>query len=460
MYSNLGWQIDQKTQARADIIYVNAAEQLPGALTYQQFVSNARQADPTNLQNNWGRYQNAIHVDLDVTHRLGDSQELEFIAYGRYRKLYHPIYQILDQDTRTFGGELRYRYFGNLFGHQDHFVIGFAPQTGTQGQRKFQNVLGQPGALAARFGDRATNWSFYFDNQLDVHRGLTFVVGGRGDLNYRRYDDHFLSDGNQSDKRRYNSFSPKVGFTWAAAESVQVFGNVSRSYEAPLLFELTSFGAPGFLPLRAQDTWQYELGTRGHALERLNWDVAIFDLEVRNELMNINLVPFPGAHFTFPSYRNSPRTRHMGLELGGSTDLKKGLFSRQDRLTWRNAYTFARYTFRGDPSYGNNWLPGQPRHLVRSELRYEHPAGFWLAPNLDWSPETYFVDSANTATNFSYAVMNVKAGYDLHALSFFVEAANLVDKNYSASVQVDAADLRFYEPANRRSAFGGVRWSF
>jgi hypothetical protein len=35
-----------------------------------------------------------------------------------------------DQDTRTFGGEVRYRYAGTLFGHGDRFVAGFAPQVG------------------------------------------------------------------------------------------------------------------------------------------------------------------------------------------------------------------------------------------------------------------------------------------------------------------------------------------
>ncbi len=84
----------------------------------------------------------------------------------------------------------------------------------------------------------------------------------------------------------------------------------------------------------------------------------------------------------------------------------------------------------------------------------------WVAPNLDWSPLHYFADSANTARNDAYAVLNLKAGYDLQRWSLFFEADNLTNKNYSASVQVDAGDQRFYEPANGRSVYGGVSWHF
>ena len=103
-------------------------------------------------------------------------------------------------------------------------------------------------------------------------------------------------------------------------------------------------------------------------------------------------------------------------------------------------------------------LPGAPRHLLRSELRYEHTRGFWVAPNVDWSPSTYFADSANTFSNDSYAVLNLKAGYDWRSFGLYFEAANLADRLYSASVVVDNELGRYLEPANGRSAFVGLRW--
>ena len=73
-------------------------------------------------------------------------------------------------------------------------------------------------------------------------------------------------------------------------------------------------------------------------------------MELENEILNINVQPFPGAPFTVPTYRNAPRTRHYGLETGLEYHLQGGLFRRgakRDEARLRLAYTFAQYRFRG-----------------------------------------------------------------------------------------------------------------
>jgi iron complex outermembrane receptor protein len=188
----------------------------------------------------------------------------------------------------------------------------------------------------------------------------------------------------------------------------------------------------------------------------VGWDAAAYYWKVRNEILNTNVQPFPGAPFTIPSYRNVERTRHEGLELGA--DIVLADFAGHGRLSWRTAYTLSRFRFDDDPVFGSNHLPGAPRHLLRSEVRLQRSPGFWVAPGVDWSPSSYFVDSANTATNGAYAVLNVRGGYDWPQLGLYVEAANLTDRRYSASVVVDDALGRYYEPANGRAFYAGLRW--
>jgi iron complex outermembrane receptor protein len=470
LFANIGWRVNPRTNVGVDIIYANVAEKLPGALTLAEFLTNPRQADSTNASGDWGRFYNYVRLGMRVQHEFSRVHTLSFNIHGQYRNMDHPIFQILDQDSRNFGGEIHYAFHGTLAGRRNQFVVGFAPQHGTTGERRFVNLgAGQPvsqrGPLTALFGTEATNYGLYFENQFDVTSAFTFVAGGRADWAQREFKDRFLSDGDRSDRRTFSAFSPKLGFVWRMTESAQLFGNISRSYEPPLLLELTSFGAPGFLPLAAQDTWQYEIGTRGRLSSWLAWDAAFFDAEIENEIINENVQPFPGAPFTIPSFRNAPDTRHLGIELSTGARLAEGLASSGDRLTWRLAYTWSRFRFVNDPVFGNNHLPGAPQHLLRSELRYSHPRGFWVAPNLDWSPARYFVNSANTAVNTSYVVLNLKAGYDWTTgrdmfASFYFEAANLTDRNYSGSVQVDNALGRFFEPANGRSVYAGVNWRF
>ena len=83
-----------------------------------------------------------------------------------------------------------------------------------------------------------------------------------------------------------------------------------------------------------------------------------------------------------------------------------------DRLWLNLAYTFNDFRFDNDPLYGNNQLPGAPRHFLRAELLYKHPSGVYFGPNIEWVPQAYFVDSANTLDTEPYVLWGLKAGYN------------------------------------------------
>lgn len=458
LFSNFTFKPDENTDFYGDFVFANFAENYPGALTFSEFKKTPREANPENVTQNYGRFADYYRAALGMKKRFGSRHEFSFNVSAQYRDLIHPIFNFLDQDTRTFAGEFRYSYTGL----KNRFVAGFAPQTTLTGGRRFENNSGVRGAQAAHFDWVATNYGFYFENQYDVTSKFTFVAGGRADFSRRRNTDFFLSDGDNSDQRRYRSLTPKIGFVWRAKENVSVFANISRSYEPPLILELTSFSfTPGFLPLKAQDTWQTEIGTRGNIFDkRLNYEISFYNSEISNEILNQNVQPFPNAPFTIPSFRSAPKTRHTGFELSTDAVLAKDLFAQNASLKWRTAYTFANFKFTRDANFNGNFIPGQPKHLVRSELRYDHPKGFWIAPNVDWSPAAYFVNSRNTFRNDSYAVFNLRAGFDRRRFGVLFEASNLADRIYSASVIVDDATNRFYEPANGRSAFIGFYYRF
>jgi iron complex outermembrane receptor protein len=245
---------------------------------------------------------------------------------------------------------------------------------------------------------------------------------------------------------------------------VQIYGNASRSYEPPLLLELTAPGQIGgdLSQLKAQKAWQFELGTRGKFGERAEWDFSVFDIELRDEIQNINVQPFPGAPFTIPRYQNIDRSRHYGTELGFTVLLAKSVAQSEDNLQLLTAYTFSRFVFVNDRNYGNNDIPAAPRHYIQSELRYSHPLGFWFGPGIEAIPNSYFVDSANTARIPAHTLTNIRAGYAHKPLNLevIVEARNLADKTYAAAAFVDAADGRYYQPGDGRSFYGGLRWKW
>jgi iron complex outermembrane recepter protein len=82
--------------------------------------------------------------------------------------------------------------------------------------------------------------------------------------------------------------------------TIQIYGNASRAYEPPLLLEITSLGqlSSDLRLLNPQKAWQFEIGTRNNWGEQLWWDVAVYDIELWDEIQNVNIQPFPNALFT------------------------------------------------------------------------------------------------------------------------------------------------------------------
>jgi iron complex outermembrane receptor protein len=448
LFSNLEWELSDATDLRFDLVYAGVSEELPGALTRAEFEADPRRADPNNQANRFGRDYDFVHAAFALDHRLDESNVIAVSVHGHVRDVVHPIFQILDQDQRTAGADFAWRRTGE----RTRLLLGVAPQGGGNEETRFANLGGERGGMTARFATDVFNLGAYGEVQYDATERLTLVAGGRFDSSRREFDDRFLDDGDRSDVRTFEAFSPKVGAIWTSESGIQVFGNASRAYEPPLLLELTSFGDDaGFIDLEAQDVWQFEVGTRG-AHGRVAWDVSLFDWEVENEIVNVNVQPFPGAPFTIPSYRNAESTRHLGLEVGGTVDLGD--------VIWRSAYTWARFTYVADPAFGDNALPGAPEHVLYTELRWQHPKGPWIAPNLDASLSPYWVDSANTLENDRFVLLGLKAGVPIGPVELSIEGSNLTDEDYSGSVQVDNALGRYLEPGNGRAVHVGLSWRY
>ena len=242
------------------------------------------------------------------------------------------------------------------------------------------------------------------------------------------------------------------------ARGVQLYANASRSYEPPLVAELNSLTVNGFIDLRASDAWQYEVGTRGRS-GGLGWDVAVYRADLTDEILNLNVEPFPNAGFLIPTYRNSDRTRHSGLEAGLTYTTPARLLAAGDQLTFAGSYTLNRFTYVRDALYAGHRIPGLPNSVLHGAVRYVHRSGASLSPTIEVVPTGYYVDSPNTTKNHGWTVLGARGEYPLRraGLTLFAEGVNLTDRRYSASVQIDASTRQFYEPADGRSFSAGFR---
>jgi iron complex outermembrane recepter protein len=461
-----GYRLGSKVDARSFYFFAHVREHLPGALTRAELESNPRQAVPINVTNRWGRDYDLHHAGLQIRVQLTPAQRLELSPYVQYRDIDHPIFEVIAQVSRDYGAEMRYENTAPLGRRSNRFTLGAQTALGNLDNRQYQNQGGGHGPLTRDEKDEATNLSLYAEDALEVTNRLSLVLGARLDHSRRAVEDYFLANGDQSDERVYDPVTPRVGIRYDLPQvGGNFFANASRTVEPPLLLELSSFGnAGGFVDLDAQKAWQYEVGARGRRLG-LAWELSVYDVELTDEILNVNVRPFPNAPFTVPSYRNAERSRHYGVEAGLAWLIPGAVFVRggdgRDYVTTRIAYTYGRFKYVKDAAYGGNDIPGAPAHHVNAELRYAHPSGFSIAPRIEWVPRSYFVDSDNTVTNNAWAALGLRAEWAVAGagVTAFVEGRNLLDERYSASVQVDNAAGRFYEPADRRAVYAGLRWS-
>ncbi|CAF0689747.1 hypothetical protein MPNT_10347 [Candidatus Methylacidithermus pantelleriae] len=282
----------------------------------------------------------------------------------------------------------------------------------------------------------------------------------------------------RKDKRTYEAFLPKIGVLVQLSGENQLYANLSRSFEAPSFVDLFPFGptfspsSPELRPLSAQKATTLEVGSRG-TCGALGWDVAFYHSWVTQELLTL-LNP----QGTVPVTRNADRTRHLGVEVGNSIVLAKGLVHRpqdgkplpcspdQDRILLRQSYLWSDFFFDHDPQLGNLSLGGVPEHFYRAQLLYEHPCGFYAGPNVEWVPQRYPADHANTLFSPGYTIMGFDLGW--HSLkngwSFFLSARNLSDEKYIALVRPTAdargKDASVFLPGEGRAVYGGIQWSW
>jgi iron complex outermembrane receptor protein len=460
-----GYRLGAKLDARSFYFFAHVREHLPGSLTRAEFEANPRQAVPNNVTNRWGRDYDLHHLGVQLRAQLTPNQRVDVSPYFQYRDIDHPIFEVISQISRDYGAEVRYENIAPLGAFANRLTIGFQQALENMDNRQYENVQGRHGNLTRDEKDKVLNLGVYAEDALDVTHRLTAVLGARADYSRRTVDDHFLSNGDQSDRRVFQPISPRAGLLYdVPVMHGALFANASRTVEPPLLLELSSFGnSGGFIDLAAQKAWQYELGARGRKTG-FAWELSLYDVELEDEILNLNVQPFPGAPFTVPTYRNSPKTRHYGLEAGVAYQVPGALLARgdvHDHLTTRVAYTLARYRYVDDPSYDGKDIPGAPRHHVNAELAYTHPSGLTIAPSIEWVPQGYYVNSSNTVKNGSWSSLGFRAEWAMERLGLtaFLAGQNLANRGFSASVQVDNAAGSYFEPADARAIYGGLRWN-
>jgi iron complex outermembrane recepter protein len=457
-FANLGYALSDHLETRFYLGAVKSRSELPGSLTWAQLQADPRQANPGSVSGDQRRDIDWLRLSNKTVLQQG-SERFELFVFANAKKLFHPIFQVLDQRNRDIGAELRFASDAPVDGRRNRVVVGVAPAYGHTDEDRWVNVGGQRGARTNQSEQRARGLTFYVENQHHLDEQWVIVLGLQHLKTTRRLTDLFIANtgsdtASESFDLRYEGSAPRVGVRWQVTPTVQWFANLSGSDEPPSFGELTG----GVNPVlnRAQQGLTAEIGSRGEA-GGVSWDVALYHARLKDELLQVG-TNVANAPITI----NAARSRKSGLEAGAAGTLAR---SDSGELQWRGTLTWQHFRLDGDPAFGNNRLPGLPGVQARAELGWRFgPAS--VAPGLAASMNVqhvgrHAVDFARTVFSPAHSLVGLKLAQALGPQwSWFVEGRNLADRRHASTTGIvrnaGGQDVAQFLPGDGRSVYAGL----
>ncbi len=288
--------------------------------------------------------------------------------------------------------------------------------------------------------------------ELSLADKFKTMLGLRYDVVRLKANDHFLSDGDQSGTSTLNSFNPTFGLVYSVSDAWNLYGNISTSFETPTLGELSNnpTGEGGFnIVLEPQKANNYEIGFKGIANNKLKYEIALFTIDVKNEIVPFELEAYPGRIF----YQNAGSTDRNGTEISLTYSLTKNI------KAFLN-YTFSDFKYDTFQTFDGKVLPGIPKHSTFLALNFSELKGFFGSLQNRIVGEL-FANNSNTVIERGYVVTNLKLGYQKQFINWHLEPFlginNLFNKKYNDNIRINAFGGRFYEPAPRINFYGGIK---
>ena len=443
--------------------------QNPGALTRIQFDTNPAMADPQSITKRARKGVHQVQVGLQARRAYGDGEWQAQIYEGR-RSLDNPLaFSVVGIERETRGASVRLTYPPTMgAAHAFRLTLGADAQYLNDARKNWANCNGvaaptatcpavgvDQGNLSLDQREKVRSLGVYAREEATFGR-FNLVAGLRHDQTTFAVLDKFLSDGrNDSGDRRMQALSPMAGLTLRITPLQSVYATVSSAFETPTTTELANqpSGSAGInTTLDPQYSRTTEVGAKGRAFDRVQFDFALYATTVKDEL-----IPFDIGSGRV-AFRNAGRTRRRGAE--GS------LASGFGPISLNATYTYSHFTFveflSGTAQLAGNVIPGIPKRQIQTSVAYRHRFGFAL---VEWlAKDKIFVNDANLAAAPGYALVNLRVGgraaFGKPWLAPVFGVQNALDRKYVASVAVNAAGTvtsgKFYEPGPGRTWFVGL----
>lgn len=435
----------------------------PGGINAADAAADPTQARGLNVDTNSGEEFDQQKTGFVLQHKINENHAFKLRNYYLWKEFANrlPIFPNGDRvefDRFFYGGGADYTYSDYLFGHANRLIIGFDIDKQDDDRRRWNHSLAIPGSQFLDQTEEVTSYGIFVQDEFALTNNLELTVGLRYDEVQFDVQDNFLTDGkDDSGSLDFSELNPRVSLLWSPMQSINLYATFSTSFETPTTTELRpkTAGSAGFnQDLRAQTARNYEIGVKGLLTGSLSYDVAVYHIDVENELV-------PKEDPTgWEYFENAAESTREGVEaaLSVQPDFLPG-------LTATFAYTYSDFEFDVFENLAGNKIPGVPEHQFHAELSYYHPSGMYAIWDIQ-HVGSFFANDTNTVQTAAYQVANIRAGYlgqfGNWEISPFLGLNNMFDEEYNTNVRLNAFGGRFFEPAPDRNFYAGItaRYNF
>ncbi|WP_438283867.1 TonB-dependent receptor family protein [Pseudomonas alabamensis] len=465
--ANLGYAFSPKLETRLLLRYRDEFHDDPSATTLDQIKHHPRRASATAESSGAGsRRPGSLWLGSKTTYTFDDDARLTFgVAYHDYAHNNSPDSPSNPSywDWHDLNLRLAYDRIDQWFGHESRSTVAL---TSTQHLRG-----GVDSTNRGKTTLKQVDYQGSFDRTLSLGNDLNLVEGlwlttGVSFINVRRnVDIEQAVTANTTpfpSRVDYSNWStaPRIGLRYEFTPQLQAFANVSRSIDPPVSWQYSGSGPtlPYVRPLVEQKANTVEIGIKG-AQGIFDGSLALYRSWVRDELLNVQLIAATASSAAVTGAFNASPTIHQSVEAGLNTRLWEN--DQGDQVRWRQVYTYNDFHYRDDERFGDNALPGLPKHVYQGDVQYQHHSGWYAGVNVQSAARTA-VDYANTFYAPSYTVWGANLGFEAPKGDWKVslDVKNLANKAYVTAVtpQYDAAgaDTASLWPGDGIGAYAGL----
>lgn len=469
--ANAGYRFSPKLETRLLLRYRDETHNDPSATTLNAALHHPRRASATAERSGAGaRRPGSIWVGSKTTYTFDDDARLTFgLSYHDYRHTNSPRSPSNPSywDWHDLGLLLGYDRVDYLFGHESRSNIAF---TSTQHLRGGVNSANDD-----KLSLKQVNYKDSFDRVIALGNDINLVdnlwlTSGVSFINVRRKIniDHAVNPNTTTFPQHVDydnwSVAPRIGLRYEFSPNLQVFTNFSRSIDPPASWEYSGSGPtlPYIRPLVEQKANTFEVGIKGsHGI--FDGSLALYRSWIHDELLNVQIIPATSSSAAVTGAFNASPTIHQGVEAGLNTRLWEN--PQGDLVRWRQVYTYNDFYYRHDDTFGDNQLPGVPKHIYQGELQYQDHSGWYSGINVQSASRTA-VDYANSLYAPSYTIWGANLGYEAPKGNWKVslDLKNLANKAYVTAItpvyNARGQDTASFWPGDGIGAYVGVEFRY